>query len=575
MTGYAMMQKEHDLFHKPSILVMRNGAIGDVLLITPIIRQIYDDYDGNCHIDVLTLCPDVFENNPWVREVSNDLSDLAGGYEKIINLNLAYEHYPALHIADAYEFSAFGRKGSVKNKQPALFPLASDSRLVDEFLEGIKRRNFLVVHMRYGKWPSRNIEIGFWKEVIDGVLRDTDLMIIQVGAESDLALEEGYDPRVLDWRNRFSLQQLQLLIKKSAVFLGIDSGTLHVAASTDVPIVCLFTSAHHSLRKPSRPLDDNIFMPVAPAVSCYGCQIRFPPPITGVVCDQGDPFDPPCRHAFNAEDVIKCISLATDRKVPSDSGQFLLNGITCPICESSGDSVTPYDCIDFNRHCADNFGVVLPLSMKSVYYFRCETCDFVFCPEIHSWTPEQFKELIYNDEYIIADPEFSETRPGRHANFINDFFGSVKDNINLLDYGGGEGRMSDILSQKGFSITSHDPFFSRNQPPALHSADLITAFEVFEHTPSPIKMMEDIVSLLKPDGIVLFSTFETDGQLSFPGRLNWWYAGPRNGHISLYSMRSLSVLASRFGLKHARLAQGIHLFFNSMPNWAAPLFLNK
>lgn len=300
--------------YKPSILVMRNRAIGDVLLITPVIRQIYADYDGNCHIDVLTSCEDVFENNPWVREVSSDLSRLPGGYEKIINLNLAYEHYPMLHVADAYEFFAFGKKGAVRNKLPALFPLASDERYIQDFIGEIEGRSFLVFHMRYGNWPSRNIEIEFWKEVIDGVLEETDLVVVQVGTETDLAISYECGSRVFDWRNRFSLQQLQLLIKKSSVFLGVDSGTLHVAASTDVPIVCLFTSAHHDLRKPIRELDNDIFIPITPSVPCYGCQIRFDPPITGVICDQGDPYDPPCRHAFRADSVISGIVGAMARK---------------------------------------------------------------------------------------------------------------------------------------------------------------------------------------------------------------------------------------------------------------------
>lgn len=308
--GINLTKKQSDIFYKPSILIIRNRAIGDVLLTTPIIRQLYDDYDGNCHIDVLTSCTDVFKNNPWVRNFSNDLSKLPSGYDKIINLDLAYEHYPALHIADAYEFFAFGKKGAIKNKLPALFPLASDAKYVEEFIRKIEGRGFLVIHMRCGNWPSRNIEVEFWKKVIDGVLEETDLIVVQVGAETDQALEHGYDPRVFDWRNRFSLQQLQLLIKKSAIFLGVDSGTLHIAASTDVPIVCLFTSAHHDLRKPIRKSDKNIFVPIPPSVPCYGCQIRFAPPITGVICDQGDPYNPPCRHAFDPDAVIDGIMSA-------------------------------------------------------------------------------------------------------------------------------------------------------------------------------------------------------------------------------------------------------------------------
>jgi len=54
---------------KPKILLIRQLALGDVLLITPILKQIYVDHSGDCEIDVLTMKPDAFINNPYITEI--------------------------------------------------------------------------------------------------------------------------------------------------------------------------------------------------------------------------------------------------------------------------------------------------------------------------------------------------------------------------------------------------------------------------------------------------------------------------------------------------------------------------
>ena len=43
------------------------------------------------------------------------------------------------------------------------------------------------------------------------------------------------------------------------------------------------------------------FAAIEPEIACYGCQKRYTPPITGVICDQGDPYNPPCIQKFNMD----------------------------------------------------------------------------------------------------------------------------------------------------------------------------------------------------------------------------------------------------------------------------------
>ena len=82
-------------------------------------------------------------------------------------------------------------------------------------------------------------------------------------------------------------------------------------------------------------------------------------------------------------------------------------------------------------------------------------------------------------------------------------------------------------------------------------------------------MVADLASLLNPDGVVLFSTLLSDGNLA-PGRpLSWWYAAPRNGHISLFSARSLAALGAIEGFSVGSFSQDLHAFWRNIPPWAA------
>jgi hypothetical protein len=83
--------------------------------------------------------------------------------------------------------------------------------------------------------------------------------------------------------------------------------------------------------------------------------------------------------------------------------------------------------------------------------------------------------------------------------------------------------------------------------------------------------MANLKLLLAPNGIVLFSTLISDGNLPQGQRLTWWYASPRNGHISLYSAKSLQLLATTHGFRFASFSAGLHLFFGEIPDWAQHL----
>jgi SAM-dependent methyltransferase len=241
----------------------------------------------------------------------------------------------------------------------------------------------------------------------------------------------------------------------------------------------------------------------------------------------------------------------------------------CPVCFGA---CFLFDVVDFNKSCAAE---QLPLSGIPIYYVRCAACGFCFAPECHALSPEEFTTHIYNNEYLAVDPEYLEIRPRKNAATLLAMFPDLPGFVRHLDYGGGNGLLAQALRESNWNSVSFDPLLDK--APGIGSLgkyDLITAFEVFEHVPDVHELMSNLRRLLSPGGLVLFSTLLSDGNIQPNKRLTWWYASPRNGHISLFSRKSLDILVrtSEADWRFGSFSEGFHaIHTSSPPSWAKHL----
>jgi SAM-dependent methyltransferase len=74
--------------------------------------------------------------------------------------------------------------------------------------------------------------------------------------------------------------------------------------------------------------------------------------------------------------------------------------------------------------------------------------------------------------------------------------------------------------------------------------DIVIALEVVEHLPQPLPTFRRIRDMLSPKGVFAFQTAYYDPEVC--GR-DWWYLGPANGHISLYSVKALDLMFEELG----------------------------
>jgi SAM-dependent methyltransferase len=238
----------------------------------------------------------------------------------------------------------------------------------------------------------------------------------------------------------------------------------------------------------------------------------------------------------------------------------------CKIC---GGASPLFGVVDFHKSCIEAQGKQLPHSGCPIYYQRCQSCGFVFTTAFDAWDFAAYRTYIYNSGYIVVDPDYAELRPAGNAKMIATTFAGARASIGLLDYGGGEGLLAARLRDEGFSAETYDPFSSFNELPQ-ERFDLITSFEVMEHVPSPKATVQAMASLLKPRGILLFSTLVQPENFNQIG-LNWWYASPRNGHISLYSRQALALLFAPHGMKVGSFSDVLHIAYSEIPSFASHL----
>jgi 2-polyprenyl-6-hydroxyphenyl methylase/3-demethylubiquinone-9 3-methyltransferase len=236
-------------------------------------------------------------------------------------------------------------------------------------------------------------------------------------------------------------------------------------------------------------------------------------------------------------------------------------------CKCCGAPASRYGVVDFHKNCEIHRRKVLDPSGVPIYYHRCPECQFLFTTAFDHFTNADFLRHIYNDDYLLVDPDYTEVRPrGSAANLCSLF--SIQKPRRTLDYGGGHGALAELLRSAGFPwVETYDPFVPRHAARPADRFDCVLSFEVVEHSTDPVKTFADMNSFLEDPGVIIFSTLLQPIDIDLMG-LNWWYAGPRNGHVSLYSRVSLQKVADRFGFRLGSFNENWHVLFREAPGFA-------
>lgn len=231
--------------------------------------------------------------------------------------------------------------------------------------------------------------------------------------------------------------------------------------------------------------------------------------------------------------------------------------VPCKVC---GGEAALFGVLDFNRNCVEERGGRLPLAGVPIYYRRCRGCGLVFTDAFDAWSHDDFRAHIYNDAYAEVDPDSEETRPIQNARWVTARLGPGLQGRRVLDYGGGGGRFCAELRAAGLACETYDPIYPETGGRPEGRFELVTCFETLEHLPDPRGGAADLAALTADDGVIFFSTLVQPADFDRRG-LAWWYIGPRNGHITLYSRHALALLWRGLGFSVASFNDNLHMAF--------------
>ena len=243
--------------------------------------------------------------------------------------------------------------------------------------------------------------------------------------------------------------------------------------------------------------------------------------------------------------------------------------IPCKICRAPA---PVYGIVDFNTCCRiPNAINLLPIGVP-VPYRRCGACGFLFTDAFDDWSHADFRTHIYNDGYLAVDPEYLEAWPRNNANLLVDMFGAQRAERRVLDFGGGNDVLCSALRAAEFPVAvTYDPFVPAHAAPPEGTFDLITCFETLEHMPDPLAGIGAIVATVAEPGLVPFSTLVQPQNFDTLG-IGWWYVGPRNGHVSLFSRKSLVHAWAGYGYHVVSFDDNLHIAFRTLPDYTKHLF---
>jgi 2-polyprenyl-6-hydroxyphenyl methylase/3-demethylubiquinone-9 3-methyltransferase len=232
------------------------------------------------------------------------------------------------------------------------------------------------------------------------------------------------------------------------------------------------------------------------------------------------------------------------------------NPIKCKVC---GHEAFLFDVVDFNKFCNKENYYSDGLIGIPIYYRKCSICNLIFSNDFDDFSLNDFVKIIYNNDYIKYDPEYLEKRPFENAVFLESFLSPIKQFVKGLDYGGGNGLTASILNRNGWNFTYCDPISHPvSNSKFFSNFNTISSIEVFEHIPFPDKGMEEMLDYASNDCLLIIGTLINNKQLN-RNNLDWWYASPRNGHITLFSKESLRFLFEKYGFSYFMLNDHMHI----------------
>ncbi len=266
---------------RPFVYVVRKRALGDVLWIEPVVRQLAAT---NKKVIVYTKYPDLFLNYPLSNVV---FKSKIGFFEKllwkaesflkaslfVIDLEMASEKNPRIHFLHAYQQKA---GLPMVMEYPKLYLSKEESKPA-----ATSQRKYVLLHLESLTDKNYRKVYGVNWEDITKNLESKGFLIVQIGKES-LNI-----PGTIHVKT--SIREMISLINKSSFFIGIDSGPSHIASALGIPSLIFFGAVNPDLRHFRNLFKGYFLQQYCEYAGCYHETISVSGPSCRLVGDGGIP----------------------------------------------------------------------------------------------------------------------------------------------------------------------------------------------------------------------------------------------------------------------------------------------
>jgi ADP-heptose:LPS heptosyltransferase len=242
------------------ILVKRKHAIGDVFWIEPILAEL-KRRNVFAEIFVQTLHGDLFLNNPAVAGLVTIHETIfpEGLYDRIIELNGAYEKNPAVPIVIAYAQAA--GLDNLADPQPKLYFTDQEINEAKGIIGSPGR--IAVFHTGKTNWIGRNYPLESFRQIAES-LKASGWFIVEVGANATDSMGNAD----LNLITKLLIRQTAAVISQADLFVGIDSSCSNIAQAFGIPAVIIFGCVNPYTRLLDRPYIKGAWNE---SLACRGC----------------------------------------------------------------------------------------------------------------------------------------------------------------------------------------------------------------------------------------------------------------------------------------------------------------
>lgn len=269
----------HNNFHarwKPPIVLKRTGALGDVVMMEPLIARLHDDgyqvvLDTN--IEYLGL---FIRQQYQVEHISECTLDLQNARQ--VNLDMAYEVTPKQLVLKSYYETCGITDGLMRNSR-LKYEVSDDIRLFNKYV---------ILHTDDTEMAHRNVHGVDWEDIANYIQVWLGYPVFRVGRGN------GRGGQHLNCHN---LQFLAYVMAGANYFIGLDSGMAQIAIATGRKSMIFFGSVNPHYRYAEM---ENITVMQKPCpVSKAGCY-------HDVISVKGQDCQ---AHGFNS---VPCITWTTE-----------------------------------------------------------------------------------------------------------------------------------------------------------------------------------------------------------------------------------------------------------------------